>query len=387
MAESSSGFRLQALFSKITTKYHNYCESYKEWVIKNPEVASQIEHTVRIMSFLVAGRFEQSQELAELVYAAANLLVYVNDGILRKAATFKLKLPPPSQYRLMSWLTVIEYVEVFAEIAARRLAGEVGRWIVILAIQIIKAALRAILLIFHKVGLQSLLPLFPLNRQRDVETSEETDSSTSTNNTFNESDVDREQDFNEDFEKVYRECEERTEKGAMTFTGKRTGRVVRTLDAAPPLNNRSWKLPIEKESETEEPWTNYLPPTQLTGKRIIAESLYIARPLVHLASMFKCGQLSWKPWFLSCGMDISSLLLMEDPQDLNVNEKAELRRRSIYMLYYLLRSPFYDKFSKMKILFMLQAVANKIPGAGLIVRPLIEYLPYWQQVYFYTWGS
>ncbi|XP_070553803.1 peroxisomal membrane protein PEX16-like isoform X2 [Ptychodera flava] len=131
-------------------------------------------------------------------------------------------------------------------------------------------------------------------------------------------------------------------------------------------------------------WGKYLPPTQLTRQRVIAESLHIARPLVHLASMFKFGQQSWKPWLLSCGLDVSSILMMGNTKDLNVNEEAEMKRRTVYLLYYLLRSPFYDRYSK--IIFLLSAMANKIPGVGLIARPLMEYLPYWQQVYFYNWG-
>ncbi|XP_070553277.1 peroxisomal membrane protein PEX16-like isoform X2 [Ptychodera flava] len=379
MAELSGRARVKALFSKISSKYHGYCTSYKEWVAKNPEVASQVEQTFRIMSYFVAGRFEQSQELAELVYAASNLMVYVNDAILRKATKLKLKLPPPSQYRLMSWLTIIEYIEVFVEIAAKRLWGEAGRWVVIVIIQVLKATLRAVLLICHKVGLQSMPPLFPLNRQRDVKVSDDFSATT-------ESGVDA-QNFSE-FEEVYRQCEEGGMQEAAapkrtTFRGKRTGRVVRTLDAAPPLNLRTWKLPTEDVIK-EEPRCKYLPPTQLTRQRVIAESLHIARPLVHLASMFKFGQQSWKPWLLSCGLDVSSILMMGNTKDLNVNEEAEMKRRTVYLLYYLLRSPFYDRYSK--IIFLLSAMANKIPGVGLIARPLMEYLPYWQQVYFYNWG-
>ncbi|XP_070553900.1 peroxisomal membrane protein PEX16-like isoform X5 [Ptychodera flava] len=152
-----------------------------------------------------------------------------------------------------------------------------------------------------------------------------------------------------------------------------------------PLHLRTWKLPTEDVIK-EEPWCKYLPPTQLTRQRVIAESLHIARPLVHLASMFKFGQQSWKPWLLSCGLDVSSILMMGNTKDLNVNEEAEMKRRTVYLLYYLLRSPFYDRYSKSRIIFLLSAMANKIPGVGLIARPLMEYLPYWQQVYFYNWG-
>ena len=37
---------------------------------------------------------------------------------------------------------------------------------------------------------------------------------------------------------------------------------------------------------------------------------------------------------------------MGDPETLNSKEKAELRRRSFMLLFYFLRSPFYDQYSK-----------------------------------------
>lgn len=42
----------------------------------------------------------------------------------------------------------------------------------------------------------------------------------------------------------------------------------------------------------------------------------------------------------------SSLSLLSDLKDLNRRERAELRRRTILLLYYLLRSPFYDRYSE-----------------------------------------
>lgn len=45
-----------------------------------------------------------------------------------------------SQQRLLTWLSVLEYVEVFVEISTCKLWGEVSRWLVIALIQIFKYA-------------------------------------------------------------------------------------------------------------------------------------------------------------------------------------------------------------------------------------------------------
>lgn len=96
------------------------------------------------------------------MYSASNLLVLLNDSILRKELRWTssmVSVPPPrscgqtkmkadpcarvqpvSQQRLLTWLSVLEHVEVFVEMGACKLWGEVGRWLVIALIQIFKYA-------------------------------------------------------------------------------------------------------------------------------------------------------------------------------------------------------------------------------------------------------
>lgn len=45
---------------------------------------------------------------------------------------------PVSQQRLLTWLSVLEYLEVFVELGACKLWGELGRWLVIGLIQVSK---------------------------------------------------------------------------------------------------------------------------------------------------------------------------------------------------------------------------------------------------------
>ena len=157
---------------------------------------------------------------------------------------------------------------------------------------------------------------------------------------------------------------------------------MRSLNATPTGGSRTWTLP--KESSTKKRATQ---PTHLSSKRLFAESLYISRPLVHIASMLLCGQLSWKPWLISCGVDVTSLALMGDLSDLNDEEKSELSRRTLLLLFYFLRSPFYDNYSKVRILGFLKFMSDTIPGVSLVVAPLLDYLPTWQKIYFYNWTS
>ncbi|KAL8614330.1 hypothetical protein ACOMHN_007668 [Nucella lapillus] len=350
----------------------NLYEEYKRVVGKNPQLITQLESVFRVASYLVAGRFHDSQVLSELFYTASNLIVMLNDAILRKKADVNGAIPKTtvSQKRLMRIVTVLEYVEVFVEMTALRLWGQTGRWIAITAIQIAKAVARYLLLVHYKAGIQPVPPICPLNRRHLPGNNNEEDENPQ-DQEMKESSTDMMNGF----------------QVPITVTLKRSGRVMRTLAMTPPqLSHRDWHLPSLNIEEKKAARENLFP-SPLTSQRMLGETLHIAKPLVHLCSLYLFGLSSWKPWLLSGGLDVTSLSLLGDPKNLNGNEQGEMRRRCMMLLLYLLRSPFYDRFSQAKIIMMLKLLADSVPGMSLLMRPLLDYIPQWQKVYFYIWST
>lgn len=181
---------------------------------------------------------------------------------------------------------------------------------------------------------------------------------------------------------------------SFTFTLKRSGRVVRKVEGAPPVYLRNWKpataAAAGSSSSAGNPSSDFGDNNIATDEDInkIAELLYICKPLIHLGGVATFGYHSWKSWLLALATDLFSLrMYYTNRGGLSKQQKVEVSRRCVGLLLYLMRSPFYNKFSDDKITSLLDALSRNIPLARTICNPLLEYIPQWQSTYFYMWST
>jgi peroxin-16 len=302
---------------------------------------------------------------------------------LRKSHKIEINIDATVTH-LQTLLQVLEYTSVLSEYSANRFATDFGRWIIIGILQIAKAVIKLILLLKYNQGLTTGNPILPLDRRTDlVALKESLNRKRNNNQNSHEANVISEE-LNEGST-----APKEVDDPAIKL--KRSGRVMRSIDNAPSRGTRNWLLPnvdprfrqlLEKNRKDA-------PPTHLSDHHIIAEILHISRPVLHLCAMGLFGTTAWTPFFLSLGMDLGSLKLLHEPHDKiwNLKERIELGQRSFALILYLLRSPFYDRYTKEKILTVLSSLANKIPLFGRLIQPMVVYLPEWQKTYFYVWGA
>ncbi|KAK9758011.1 hypothetical protein RND81_01G200500 [Saponaria officinalis] len=134
------------------------------------------------------------------------------------------------------------------------------------------------------------------------------------------------------------------------------------------------------------------------GLFLLGETLFILRPLIYVMFVRKYGTRSWIPWLVSLSVDLVGLGAtsqatksrqpMHAHKDirLSVAEKDELRRRKMLWALYIMRDPFFHKYTRRK-LESTQRVLEPIPVIGLLTEKLVELILGAQTRYTYMSGS
>lgn len=327
--------------SKLTLK--DLYDYYKKWVISNPNLVTDVETVATWSSYFIAGKINKSPIVSELVYSLSKLLSLFNDRLIREAYGSEIQFYGLRE-QIKTWLTVIHYCEVFVELVVRNRYGTKGKWTVASLIQLFKCSSALILLYRFKEVPISHPPIAALQRKKITE-NQDTDG---TSNAF--------------------------------FTLQRSGRIIRRVDGAPPVAFRDWQ-PVKIKDDK-------LTVSLDVKDLMLAETLHILKPLIHLGAMRVFGVKAWKQWILALGLDLASMRMYKQyMKHLSYEQRLEISRRKLGLVLYLLRSPMYNGYSKNIIENVLISASQKMPLMSFICGPIIQYLNHWQEIYFYMWAS
>ncbi|KAJ6032434.1 Peroxisome membrane protein Pex16 [Penicillium herquei] len=356
---------------------------YEDFVTKNSSSVGQVESALRSLTYIIPGRYRESEVASECVHSGVQLLSLYHDSLVSKVISrlpSNIPRPPPTPHtrytkywtersslyrRVAVALQMLQYTELLWEMSARR-RGQKTRWRIVVFIEFAKAICR--LLLMRLTNSRPLVnPPLP-EREVDPRTTEEDDKG--------------------DWNGMETPTSERS--SDISWTMPRTGL---SLPSLPDVNDVSNYL-ISKVLTADD----IKPPKTLlhrvSGQGQLAEVLYILRPVVYAMAMQRWSgdKRSWRPWLIGFGMEYGCRQLAKRDfrervagglRGLTGLEREELRKRGWSMGWWLMRGAFYENITKS----WLHSLTNKMKGKPLLdlVGSVVEDYEYlWDNYYFST---
>ncbi|MCJ1469675.1 Peroxisomal membrane protein pex16 [Pseudocyphellaria aurata] len=261
-----------------------WLRSYEEFVTKNASQVSQIESALRSLSYIIPGRFRESELASESLHASLLLLSHYHTTLFsppprpsphNRYTRFWSK-SSPLYARVSLLLRTIQYTELLCEMCAKR-HSEKLRWRLVVALELVKAVCRFIIL--RVTG--GRMGVSPPVAEREGVVPPESGGDASGDE----------------------EDEGRGKEWQMPRTGMR-------LPALPPpsgasiTNFLSHRVISADEIKSAHRLMRRL--TSLQGQ--IAEAMWIVRPLVYALAMqrLRGNKRDWRPWVLGLTVELAA---------------------------------------------------------------------------------
>ncbi|CAF9913658.1 MAG: hypothetical protein GOMPHAMPRED_007989 [Gomphillus americanus] len=364
---------------------------YENFVSENASSVSQIESALRSLTYIIPGRFKESELASESLHSFIQLLSLYHTSLLSKVYNrlpSSIPRPNPSLHnrytkfwssqstlyrRIAQLLQIIQYTELLWEMLARR-RGQKTRWRVVMLIESIKAFCRLLLM-----RLTNSRPLIhPLLPEREVDP----------RNALEQEQQKAASDWNG---MDQNELPEQSN-AEINWVMPRTGLSLPTLPNTSDITEYLMKKVLTPDDVKA--------PKQLLHKLTTiqaqaAEIMWIVRPVIYAALLSRyqgSKKSSWTPWLVGVSIEAAARQLSKNELSLRIAgglrgvtglEKEEIKSRRWNMAWWALRGAFYENITKSWI----QGAAGKLKGKMLldIVATVIEDYDYlWDEYYFST---
>ncbi|KAK3290342.1 peroxisome membrane protein [Chaetomium fimeti] len=366
---------------------------YDDFITKNAHQVSQIESTLRSLTYIIPGRFRDAEIASESIHSGVQLLSLYHDTLLRGAHKLTTKvalLPSLSQpaptphgrytrfwtlksalYRRVAYaLQIVHYVELLCEMAAKR-RGERIRWRVVILLEAAKALCRLLLMRITR-GRPLVTPTLP-EREPIPEQPTEEDEVEAEFRALEEDDEDR-RNGNGEVGQQRNGPPQLGPNGEWTMF--RTGMSLPSLPA--PGDTSGYLLSRVLTSDDIKPAATLL--NKVQGRAQAAEVLHILAPLIFAVALArsKDKRKAWTPWLLGVGAELAARQLRDRGLRTTPLEREEWNRRGWAMGWWAMRGAFYENVTK----GVVEGVRNRVPG--LLAGILEDYEYLWENYHFST---
>ncbi|CAI8610507.1 unnamed protein product [Vicia faba] len=354
-------------------------EGYKRWVRQNKEYVHSLESLANGLTWFLPERFSESEIGPEAVTTVLGIVTAINEHIIDSAPDQNITgSVEPNSFPYPLCLSALKDLETLVEVVAQHYYGDDRKWNFLAVTEGIKVLVR--LSLFRKSGYKMLL--------HGGETSN--DDSTSQHQIA---------------------ANPKGRYNAGTNPWNLEARALSALsqfgEKARMVSDPVWLRRVQHQQAIVEPAASrVVKPTLSTilskkGFRgalfLIGEVLFIIRPLIYVLFIRKYGIRSWTPWFLSLAIDtISNCILSlitttvagENQKVIHISapEKDEVKRRKLLFVLYLMRDPFFSKYTRRK-LESTEKVLEPVPIIGFLTAKIVELTTGAQTRYTYMSGS
>lgn len=309
------------------------------------------------------------------------IVTAVNDHIIDTTPTQTNVRPvEPSSFPYALCITVLKDLETLVEVVAQQFYGDDKKWHFIAVTEATKVLVR--LALFHNSGYKMLLH------------------GGETTNTEKDSDA-----LNPP--RGYGHLMNQGRQGNFNLEGRALSALNKFGEHARSVSEPTWLRRVQHQNAIMEPPTikskrptlsSILSEKGLAGGLfVMGEGLFITRPLIYVLLIRKYGVRSWFPWFVSLAVDLigmgslSSVTTLRTSKNdqwfhLSSPEKDELRRRKMLWALYLMRDPFFSKYTRQR-LDSTERSLEPVPIIGFLAAKVIELLVGAQTRYTYMSGS
>ncbi|KAK5132488.1 hypothetical protein LTR08_009034 [Meristemomyces frigidus] len=370
---------------KLPPKWLNM---YGDFITKNAGAVGQVEGALRSLTYIIPGRFRESDVTTESLNSGIQLLALYHDSLLSRALAQSLQQrkhhqTPHSRYtrfycqksatyrRTAVSLQVLQYTELLLEMMAKR-QGEKAKWRMVVVLEATKAMCRLILM-----RLTNSRPLVspPLPEREVVQ--------------------DKPAHDEEAIPSPPSERSERSEAGSEQWTMPRTSLTLPPLPSSDDIS--SYLLSKVLTADDIKPPKALL--HRVSGLGEAAEVMYIIRPVIYATAMaYWCqrqdgrGKADWRPWLLGLSIEYGARQLAKrdletrrpgGARGLTQLEREELKSRGKALGWWAMRGAFYENVTR----GVIKGFTGKLKGKPLLdmVGSIVDdYEFLWDQYYFAT---